>query len=160
MASLKFKYVMVDRQTRRRVGLPEDFPGKKKLRNDSEPDLVYRVRRPPENAFVTQVVVQFSDTDMNGHTNNSSYIRICVDIFAQACHAGRIDWVQGSSTDYRVVRMSMYYAKECNEGDILTVFLWSERNSQVSFLFRLGSVDIYHSKFEFQNRSRLLSAKL
>lgn len=162
LASLRIGYVLVDRRTRRAVAFPEDY--RKKMEAASIPTeparLEFGRQDPPPDAFTCEFVIQASDMDLNKHTNNSSYIRICMDTVAKAQRDQRLRWA-GDVSEYRVVRMTMFYAKECVEGDAVKVYLWEDGcPTALRFVFRKGHAAVYHSCFHFRHKSGVLPGKL
>lgn len=158
--------MLIDAKTRRPAQLPDSYRQKleSKIANTRSPAaaLTYKVRAPSSNAYKCEFTVQSSDTDLNRHTNNTTYIRLCWDTAAQAFLDNRVPWMKGGLENYRVMGMNMYYAKECKEGDKLTVYMWSnnENPQLLHFVFRKGNEDIYHCSMEFRHKSALLQAKL
>ena len=166
MARLNFKYVLIDTTTRRPAQLPEDYRYKLESRMaetiNQVPEITYKVQNPPGDEYKCEFTVQSSDTDLNNHTNNTSYIRFCWDTVAKAIREGKLLWMKGGLEDYRVMRMNIFYAKECNEGDVLVVSMWSNENTTqwLYFVFKLGNGNIFHGSMEFKHKSTLTSAKL
>ena len=166
MANLKFKYVLIDFKTRRPAQLPQNFrnviQSRLSNRKGQATEISYEVQKAPSNSYKCEFIVQSSDTDLNKHTNNTTYIRFCWDTVAKAVRENELPWMEGGLRDYRVMRMNIYYAKECNEGDKLVVHMWSnnEVRERLYFVFRFGDKDIFHATIEFKHKSALTSARL
>ena len=166
MANLKFKYVLIDVKTRRPAQLPENhrnlIQSRMANRKGPAPEITYKVQHPPSDAYKCEFTVQSSDTDLNRHTNNTTYIRFCYDAVAKAFRENKLPWMKGGLWDYRVLRMNIYYAQESKEGDKLIVYMWSNNEVQelLHFVFRIGNMDIFHSTVEFKHKSALVAARL
>ena len=166
MARLNFKYVLIDTTTRPPVQLPEDYRYKLESRMATTehpvPEITYKVQNPPTDAYKCEFTVQSSDTDLNKHTNNTTYIRFCWDTVAKAIREGKVLWMKGGLEAYRVMRMNIFYARECKEGDVLAVSMRRNGNTPqwLHFVFKLGNRDIFHGSMEFKHKSTLTSAKL
>lgn len=83
-------------------------PGRFKLPNELEENLISE----------KSLVVRRSETDTNGHTNNTRYIEWAVDDVPEEIYV-----------NYKAVEVSVLYRKECRAGDTVTVKTYLENRA-------------------------------
>ncbi|KAK3797365.1 hypothetical protein RRG08_045723 [Elysia crispata] len=130
LATFYLKMVLVDRISRRPTTLPswyqEKFKDVKGRVGDQAKFLLNSQLVVPEGAFQVERQVMPSDTDHNGHTNQGSYVRFCLDAAQVANKAGVLEYVQGDICLYPVLKISISYKGESDSGDRLMTHLWQD----------------------------------
>ena len=89
----------------------------------------------PESAYSYSVSVTPSLIDRNSHTNNTHYIRFCMDCAAEAVYSGRLSDFHGDVALYNVQRAKVFYQKETVCGDQLGVFVWPSETAMLELCF-------------------------
>lgn len=70
-----------------------------------------KLRAPEKLEHVEQRVMRYSDTDINGHVNNTRYADF-------ACDGVRMDWLPGEKF---LAEMQIGYLNECRPGEVLDI---------------------------------------
>lgn len=105
----------------------------------------------PADMFKYEIAVAPSDTDSNGHTNNSSYIRFCMDAATMAVREGALKGFYKDMVLYHVKTVTVFYAHETHTGDELVVYLWKEPGDhlEVCFVLTRKGKRVFNSKIVF-----------
>lgn len=124
-----YKYVYVNRITRRPKPLPDWWMEKMSpyktvgfkggMAKTPVPVL-------PDGAFQYKVKMRHSDTDKNGHVNNSIYIRLCIDCGTKAAIKGYFRRFNSDMCHYSVLNIDAQYLGESNVNDELVVYTWQD----------------------------------
>ena len=163
LGKLTFKYVMVNRNTRRSSPLPDWF--RDKYPRLTDPDS-YQWMKPllvPPHAYSLDKMVEYSDTDSNKHANNTFFLRACFDVAATACSAGYFKHFSGDFFKYHTQKMWVLYSKETNVGSKLKVYTWDSPDSSSSsdlvfFQIKENDIPLFHAAakmFPTTNKPRL-----
>ncbi|GFO31774.1 hypothetical protein PoB_005827900 [Plakobranchus ocellatus] len=130
IATFYGKLVYVDKLARRPTALPywhrEKFGHLKKEMDGQAKIMVDSKKVVPEGAFQVETLVAASDTDHNGHTNQGSYVRFCLDAAETANKAGVLECVQGDICFYPILKMTVSYKGETYHGDRLITSVWPD----------------------------------
>ncbi|XP_061181550.1 uncharacterized protein LOC133190096 [Saccostrea echinata] len=145
------KVVRINRKTRRPSSFPEWFykkhavfmnavghPGTEK---EDLPEI-------PKHAYKYVVVAGHSDEDTNGHLNQSSYIRFCMDAATNASLKGYYEHYTSDMCLYPSLQWTISYMGEGLAGDQLTIFTWQKEHSPDNIRFaivRNGNQILYAS---------------
>jgi len=139
---------------RRSVSLPQWFlDGLPHLKPEGGPAEAWPRRLQPcqaDAAFVGSLKVRPSDTDVNGHVNNASYVDFALDCIADAVRAGCLrGFPQTTDAAHEELRsVQVQYEREAFWGDLLEVSLFelgsgsgtsSRRHRPVAFEIRRPS---------------------
>ncbi len=155
-ATLDFRYVLVDKKTRKGRSPPEWF--RLKYGALVAPDSLvkslhfYPPNVPNDPAFVYPIRVAFSDIDQNGHTNNSTYIRYCSDCAVSAATLGKLSNFKHDIAQRRAKSMQLFYAQETTVNEWLRVSVWQQddRNTLYFQVYRDGSEkSIFHAVIQY-----------
>ena len=162
LATLHFKMTVVDVKTRKSYPLPETFKAQLAKHSSSEKTLGrFRPRERPLKVFSYSMTVRPSDTDFNGHTNQATYIQLCLDSASVVSLRGNayINF-QGDIAMYNVKTMTMWYAGESLMGDVLTCYTWEDDALPLllHFQIELKGRTVYHNSISFYPKN--ISAKL
>lgn len=131
LASLDFKYVMVDRFTRKAMPVPVWFRNKytKLVPGQHIPKRFEELMMPDaEQKHYCKVYTALpSDLDYNEHVNNNVYFRLCFDAATEAsvvenCFSN----FTGDICNYNVESATCVYEKECSLGDVLHIWVWED----------------------------------
>lgn len=130
LAECSCKLVYVNRATHRPFPQPEATVSKfSALIKEKKPlDLPKIAPEVPEAAFLYNVIVAPSNTDVNGHTNHSQCVCFCCDAAQMALRAGVVRGYENDISRYPLLEMEMVYSGESNTEDHLQVFIWQKEN--------------------------------
>ena len=94
-----------------------------------------------------------SDSDDLGHTNGSTYIRLCCDAAANACNAGKLKNFSGDFFHYDVSSALIRYLGESFPGDELEVTVWEDHVELDCLYFHISNLKklIFVAKFNYFN---------
>ncbi|KAL8608998.1 hypothetical protein ACOMHN_059929 [Nucella lapillus] len=130
LAMLDFKYVFVDRHTRRAVPMPDWVLEKYRwiLKEKQQQPLQLSRESPevPSSAFMYTVRVSESDTDLNQHTNQATYLQYCCDATHATVREGRLPVLQPSPWCFPLMKLQARHTGETFMGENLRVFLWQQ----------------------------------
>ncbi|KAK7092327.1 uncharacterized protein [Littorina saxatilis] len=158
LATSSCKVVYIDRETRRPVAWPDWMVNKynQAIQHRSPVHLPKAVPEVSALAYSYQVRVGASDTDINGHTNQGSYVRYCCDAAQAALKAGVLTPFHRDINRYPLKEQEVLYVGESDMGDTLQVLLWQppDRRDFIHFVIRqTGSGDqssvIFYSNMTF-----------
>ncbi|PVD35840.1 hypothetical protein C0Q70_02809 [Pomacea canaliculata] len=130
LVTFNSKTVYVERASGRPVSLPDwvapkwspSVTKKQFLQFSPQPSEV------PEGAFQYNVTVAASDTDVNKHTNQGSYVRFCCDAAQAAVLAQQLTGFKVDIARYPLKILEVVYVGQSNTGYKLNVWLWQENN--------------------------------
>ncbi|XP_048780722.1 uncharacterized protein LOC125683522 isoform X3 [Ostrea edulis] len=150
-----FKVVRISRKTRRSIPFPEWYqkkyssfmgtPGHPGTEKEDLPKI-------PENAFKYTVFPGHSDEDVNGHLNQSSYIRFCMDAATRASLNGYYDHYTKDMCLYPSLQWTITYVGESLANDELNIFTWQSENCPEQIYFTMlvnGHKIIFHASTIF-----------
>ncbi|RUS90068.1 hypothetical protein EGW08_002181 [Elysia chlorotica] len=130
LATFYMKMVLVDLHTKRPIARPQWHQEKFRHLQGSQDDRVKVLLNAklavPEGAFQAETLVVPSDTDFNGHTNQASYVRFCLDAAEAANKAGFLQYVDGDICRYPILKISISYKGETTSGDRLFTSVWQD----------------------------------
>ena len=73
----------------------------------------------------------WSDLDFRYHVNHAYYIRMAIDVAAEACFAGKLPPFSDDFSRYSIHRINLKYSAECFAEELLNIFTWvDEHNSE------------------------------
>lgn len=139
LATYYMKMVVVDKVTRRPAALPSwhrerfhhlDATLDKKAEFVLDTDTAV-----PESAFQAETLIAPSDTDLNGHTNQASYVRFCLDAAEAANKAGALEYIHGDICKYPILKICISYKRETNAGDRIFTSVWQDKLSPQTLHF-------------------------
>jgi acyl-CoA thioesterase FadM len=149
------KVVRFNRKTRQSIPFPEWYckkyspfvgvPGHPGTEKENLPKI-------PENAFETVICPTYSDQDLNGHVNNSSYIRYCMDAATRASLSGHYDHYTKDMCLYPSLQWTISYVGESRANDQLNIFTWQKENRPEQIYFAMlidGQKIIFHASATF-----------
>ena len=140
LASLTFVYVLVDKETRRSRVLPKWMPERYgQFRSSASYMSPYRLMTQPAHAYTVPLPfrVMASDTDFNQHTNQSTYIRMCLDGAYEASRKAVLKAFRGDIAHYNCKAMNVLYISESRYGDKLRVCLWEDQHASFKIHFQV-----------------------
>ena len=149
------KSVFVDRKTRRANGLPS-WLMEHELYN-AAPHLNLRFSGEsviPNDAFQYSYTIMPSDTDFNQHTNNVTYLRVCLDTADLACRKAIFAKFKDSIYRYDAKTIKVHFAKETTILDKLDIVVWEGSKDDLilhSVIFR-GKRAVYYQDTVFYSR--------
>uniref|UniRef100_A0A0B6ZJ21 Uncharacterized protein n=1 Tax=Arion vulgaris TaxID=1028688 RepID=A0A0B6ZJ21_9EUPU len=155
IATFYGKLVYVDRNTKRSQVLPNWHRLKyQSVESQDRVRLETSMPRIPDNAFSAKTVVGASDTDHNGHTNQGSYIRFCLDAAELARRAQQLHCLINDICLYPVIKMTTAYRGETLAGDELTTSVWEDNLTPriLHFVIMRGRTLVFVSTITFKDR--------
>ncbi|XP_066300930.1 uncharacterized protein [Branchiostoma lanceolatum] len=148
--------VLVNVTTRKPTAIPDNlrnsFPKK-----DPLPRLGVPMPLNPGRIYRHDFVALPSDSDINEHTNFSTYIRFCADATAALVREGVFSFLKEG---VKMKKISLLFQKETKEGENVTVEATEDsgRSHSLDFQVKKGNDDIVKCCFEFfddDNKSKL-----
>lgn len=149
-----YKYVYVNRETRRPKPLP-DWWMEKMLPYKSEGITGGMVKNKlpvlPDGAFQCKFKVRHSDTDKNGHVNNSIYIRLCIDCGTVAVMKGYFRHFDSDMCNYSVLNIDAQYLGESNVNAEPVVYTWQDDLDECvpHFMVYVEGTLVFYTKIKF-----------
>ena len=145
LATLRFKYVIVDPETRKSSPLPDWFVHKYgKLIDMNESVARYVLPQVPneeEKVYCKWYTINGSDIDHNQHTNNAVYYRLCFDAATEASLFRELfKGLTGDICNYNVRRSQGIYMKESRLGDCVEVIVWQDNISRDTLHFLIDKI--------------------
>lgn len=146
--------VYVNRKSGRPLRIPDWVQDKWKEYKNKTPPINMKIPPCPENVFSTKMETRYSDTDVNGHLNQSNYLQICLDCATEAAISGFYKQYSEDMCWYPVLDADVVYKRECLPGDKLDVVTWQDDTdcNIIYFIVRNGSKSIFEARFLFDNR--------
>lgn len=99
--------------------------------------------RPPEllphRTFKCCITVRFDDTDFQGHTNTSSYMRFALECAAQAVQCGFYSSIRDDVGLHRARKTNTIFLSESRVGDRLHVSTWQDEGNQLLLNFAISN---------------------
>ncbi|XP_063421065.1 uncharacterized protein LOC134706238 [Mytilus trossulus] len=130
LADRYIKVVQISAKTRKPVKYPEWFEQKYSyLKETPVPQyLMFKSEIPeaPAGCFIYKTIVRYSDLDYNAHTNQSVYVKMCLDCATAASCKGLLVSFNRDISLYPLVYFDVRYLGETFTGDELKVCLWQE----------------------------------
>ncbi|GFR65087.1 hypothetical protein ElyMa_003647300 [Elysia marginata] len=166
LATHYLKVVVVDKVTRRPKAVPSWHRDKYRhveATLDKRAEFVINTElNVPGGAFQAETLVQPSDTDSNGHTNQASYVRFCLDAAECANRAGVLEYVQGDICIYPILKMSISYKGETKSGDRILTSVWQDKLSpqMLHFVSYCRGKIVLATSITFKSRPRNAVSKL
>ena len=166
LASLSFKYILIDKLTRRPKNIPDWFIAKHQHLNPGHktPDWIASdIPADVSRVHRKKYTVRFSDTDANRHLNNNMFIRICFDAAAEAASNHLFINFTNEFFTYRVKAASCEYRKECRPNEEVEVHVWEELKDSSIHFFMVNltkQVVCFACRVVFHNPDRVLQNKL
>lgn len=154
MGTVLVTIVYVDRKSGRPLRLPDWVQDKWIEYKNKSPTKNKKIPPSPEHVYRTKMDARYSDTDVNGHVNQSNYLQICLDCATEAATSGFYKEYSEDMCWYPVVDADVVYTGECLPGDQLDVVTWQDDNdcNVIYFIVRKGAKSIYEARFLFDNR--------
>lgn len=151
---LAFKSTMVSMKNRKSDPIPDHirYPLQSLARMNNPVVLKkYQPMSRPFKVFSYSCVMHPSDTDYNQHTNNRTYVQICLDAVSVAHMESDIFSYLMDPADFDIKSMKMWYVGESLLGDHLVCHTWpDESNGMIAhFQVDLKSKTIFHNSIEF-----------
>ncbi|KAK0055866.1 hypothetical protein Bpfe_014735 [Biomphalaria pfeifferi] len=142
IATFYGKLVYVDRITKKSQALPEWYRRKYEAAKSSR-IVKFETAVPaiPQNRHQVSVTVTPSDTDYNGHNNQGSYVRFCMDAAETARQSQFLKGFTGDICLYPVVKLTACYKGETLAGDNLMTSVWQDDTSpsELNFAIHKGT---------------------
>lgn len=91
----------------------------------------------PVSTFLYKTTIRYSDLDQNQHTNNSIYVKSCIDCATIASFSNKLFHFKGDMACYPVYEFIVEYLGETFAGDELVVSMWQDTNDFRNFKFLL-----------------------
>ena len=151
LVRLSYKYCHVNREQRKSEPFPEWFlsaySSYQTLDEKFQPEAV-----PQNKVFCWDYTTIPSDSDFNGHINQSVYIRLCFDCGTLALKAGSFhNFKKDDLCKYRVKSLYAFYSREALSGNKLSIFVWESesRIGELNFQINRGTDKLYFSRALF-----------
>jgi len=154
IATFYCKLVYVDKLAKSSQVLP--YWHRLKYRSVESPHRVRidtSVTSAPTSATTVRTQVAASDVDHNGHTNQASYVRFCLDAAEATNRQTGLHRFHGDVCLYPITKMSVAYRQETHLGDLLDVTLWQDELSpfQIHFLLQHDGKIAFSATIFFKN---------
>ncbi|KAH9492404.1 hypothetical protein Btru_051034 [Bulinus truncatus] len=142
IATFYGKYVYVDKTSKK----SQSFPGWYRIKYgsvESSHNIQFESSNSlvPENVFKAEFVIAPSDTDFNGHTNQGSYVRFCLDAAEIVRQAQNLKDFTTDVCLYPVVKLSTSYKGETSAGDKVSMSVWQDHKAPSVLNFALHKGD-------------------
>ncbi|XP_078581926.1 uncharacterized protein LOC144865216 [Branchiostoma floridae x Branchiostoma japonicum] len=142
--------VRVNRQTRRPIAWPDALIENLSKKGLDRPAVPGPFKERPAPMFVCKVTVHNSDIDVRQHTNQSVYLRYCLDAAAVGARKNVFSVVKDTAL-CPIRKVGILYQKEALIGDELTVELWEDQGCAETLCFQIkrGKEDITQVTVQF-----------
>ena len=160
LASRYVKVVGMNTSTRKPVRNPDWYIDKYSYLkvNNVPPELTEKSVIPkfPIDCFIYQTIVRHSDLDFNFHTNQSVYLKMCLDCASAASSSGKLVTFSGDMCWYHLLYADITYIGESFAGDTLDICVWQEEidPSTLKFLILKNEREITYVIFKFSLNKR------
>lgn len=146
--------VLIDKTTRSPVQLPREvFLNVDKHLNSVNKQTIKRAEKPtiPLNSFVYNIKVLHSDSDMNHHANQATYVRWCSDAAVVAARRGKLPSFRRHIELYPVRSTELHHLGEALVNDVVAVYVWEEEREPrtLQFCIQLKGRTIFVLKMNF-----------
>ena len=144
------QFCYIDPKTRKGIPILGDH-----MENATEHKLIRINAEPvPARHFRYRLRVAHSDTDHLNHTNQSNYLRFCMDAAAEAVKTGALSNFTGDLFEYKLKDADLLYQAECHAGDELDVCLWEDETdtNRLHFQIAKNTHDVLFSTVTYYNR--------
>ncbi|XP_064626352.1 uncharacterized protein LOC135487023 isoform X2 [Lineus longissimus] len=141
LASSVSQLVLVSRQTRKPVALPEWWRELYKGMMPEVDSLQIKILETPGHTICYPLRVSWSDADGYRHTNMSVYIRFCMDAAATASLGGKYKNFSGDIANIPMKRIVSVYKGESRPGDDLIVKSWEQDGRDDTIHFQIFQGD-------------------
>ncbi|XP_046572770.1 uncharacterized protein LOC124280822 isoform X2 [Haliotis rubra] len=162
LARYRSQLVLVDTTSRKPIKIPQQWKDTYgHLYEGGQPMRFHALEKPCDQSRVIKVSVgevPNSDTDGNGHLNFSNYLKYCCDGLVK-----REKRQTNSSLPIRPLLLksaSMWYRKECNDGDDLELEIWEHEKQMDSLcvdMLRNGD-SVFQCKMELYKAKHVRSS--
>lgn len=155
LADRYIKIVQISAKTRKPVKYPEWFEHKYSyLKETPVPQyLMFKSETPeaPAGCFIYKTIVRYSDLDYNAHTNQSVYVKMCLDCATAASCKGLLVSFNRDISLYPLVYFNVRYLGETFTGDELKVCLWQDDSdpSILKFIICRNERKVNYTTFKF-----------
>lgn len=148
------KFVQIDHTTRRPLPFPDWF--QEKFSHLPFTGTITEMNKSvlpetPETCFRWKVIIRYSDLDKNFHSNQASYIKLCMDCATKALVAGYLRHYKDDMCWYNVEQISINYIGESFVDDELVICVWQDQEqvSKVFFSVLRKNKRIMFAEFKF-----------
>ena len=163
LATMDAKIVFAYRKTRRPNGLPKwitalnigsDIPSNTSMMYKPSVDI-------PTNVFRYRYTIMPSDVDINIHTNNITYIRLCIDVAALACKSNHFTYFRNTIYNYDTKTHVAYFARETAMLNEVEIVVWQDDVNELKlhFIIYHKGTPVYYQDTEFYNNTYAILAK-
>ncbi|XP_019613483.1 PREDICTED: uncharacterized protein LOC109461545 [Branchiostoma belcheri] len=123
--------VRVNRKTRRPIAWPDALIDRFSNEGQDRPVVPGPFEQIPEPAFVCKVRVSNSDIDVRKHTNQSVYLRYCLDAAAIAARRNSFSVIKDIAL-CPIRKVGILYQREALLGDELTLEMWEDQGCHLT----------------------------
>lgn len=137
----------------------EKYSDKRKA-NYTDEFSMERISSVPENCFHIVQTMRYSDLDANGHVNQTTYIRLCMDCATEAAFGGKYRFFDHDLCTYSLKNIEMSYFSECRGGENVKMYTWQDKTDDacLNFIACNGSEkQIFQAKFIFDLDTRRIN---
>ena len=157
------RFVRINLTTRKSTKFPPFF-FEKYARFEGKPTTQFLESRSAplvsEAAHIFQLTVRSSDMDVNGHTNQSAYIKFCMDCATDAALKKYYRHFDSDMCMYTTTYWEIDYLGESMTGDVLDILTWQAKDVRnIHFCIRLNGRNIFHASTFFDLEKQLSPAK-
>ncbi|XP_072020340.1 uncharacterized protein [Amphiura filiformis] len=148
LAKAKTQMVWVDAAVRGPTRVPDEF--RERLVADPKPLVVRPFPSKPASYFKFKLSVASSDTDLNQHTNQAVYIRMCMDAVSAGALKGQFSFPK-ELVYYNPRSVAVNYVKESKMEDCLEIACWEDQSNPISVFCEItkGSEIVCQCQLEF-----------
>lgn len=132
------KFVQINTQTRRPQPFPDWFQTKfSHLRVTGRITELNKSILPetPDNCYKWPVIVRYSDLDKNFHSNQATYIKLCMDCATKASNAGYFRHFKNDMCWFNVEKIAINYIGESLADDELVICVWQDEKEETKIYF-------------------------
>eukprot|EP00058_Branchiostoma_floridae_P012604 XP_002598092.1 hypothetical protein BRAFLDRAFT_85691 [Branchiostoma floridae] len=142
--------VRVNRQTRRPIAWPDALIENLSKEGLDRPTIPGAFKERPAPMFACKVTVNNSDIDVQQHTNQSVYLRYCLDAAAVGVRKNVFSVVKDTAL-CPIRKVGILYQREALIGDELTVEMWEDQGCAETLCFQIkrGEEDITQVTVQF-----------
>lgn len=155
LADRYIKIVRISEKTRKPVKYPDWFQQKYSYLKETlvTQDLMFKsdIPKAPVGCFIYRTIVRYSDLDYNAHTNQSVYVKMCLDCATAASCKGLLVSFNRDISLYPLVYFNVRYLGETFTGDELKVGIWQEDSdpSILKFIISKKERQVNYTIFKF-----------
>ncbi|XP_033114744.1 uncharacterized protein LOC117115158 isoform X1 [Anneissia japonica] len=153
--------VCVSRETRK----PTPFPDSIKeiflyAAHATKPDIPPMLpgpQSPEQRSYSQQFIIDETDLDSNGHTNNTIYIKFCFDVASKAITDGIFTHINHDMLNSKLSEFTVHFVGETREGDKVTFTVWQDLGNKRLLHFQANTDDSIVCKCQFSFNCQVLS---